>query len=162
EITTRKCRYCATEIPIQATICATCKYHQSGWRNSLLFLAGLTGFITLTAGVLTFSANQMTRLYMMLSWRDTLKLFALSNPACEQHVLLSNTGDGPVFASFLSVHWRGGNHGFPLERLVAPNSIELVNVKSDNKPLPKYEQVLANQTGLPTDIIINNTSTDAQ
>src|SRR5215471_18667703 len=109
-MTTKLCKYCASEIPVQAAQCSVCKNYQKAWRNNLLFVAGLAGFISLIAGAFSFSANQVAQLYKSLFWRDHLNVLEFqTGKSPEFRIVLSNSGDGPVFASSITVYWQRGS-----------------------------------------------------
>lgn len=147
---TKPCRYCASEIPSKAVLCHVCKSYQATWRNNLLFAAGAAGFITLIAGALSFTVHQIAETYKQVLWRDKINVLELSTgPSPHLRVVLSNGGDGPVFASQVVVYWRSGSYRYPIDRTVGLNSIEIVDnlQPGDPKsPLAKYDSYVGNST----------------
>src|SRR5712692_9363005 len=154
---TKQCRYCASDIPIQAIQCSVCKNYQSAWRNNLLFMAGLTGFITLVAGALSFSVNQASQLYKGLFWRDNLQIVEFETRTYPDfRVVLSNGGDGPVWASKIILYWPGGSHPFAIDRLVAVNGVETVDRGSKDYDSSKYAGFLGNTTGVASAAVLDS------
>ena len=155
---TKPCRYCASEIPSKAVLCHVCKSYQATWRNNLLFAAGAAGFITLIAGALSFTVHQIAETYKQVLWRDKINVLELSTgPSPHLRVVLSNGGDGPVFASQVVVYWRSGSYRYPIDRTVGLNSIEIVDnlQPGDPKsPLAKYDSYVGNSTGTPSAQVI--------
>jgi hypothetical protein len=157
EMTTKKCKYCASDIPIQAIQCSVCKNYQVAWRNNLLFAAGVAGFITLIASAITFTIHEATGIYKGLFWHDDLKVLELIDlGAGSMKLILSNRGDGPVFADEIVVYSpAGGFFDRRIDRLIPANAVELIETKS---PRIGTEQLhfVANTTGWPTGAMIES------
>jgi hypothetical protein len=175
ETMTKKCKYCASDIPIQAIQCSVCKNYQNKFRNNLLFVGGLSGFIALFGSALSFSANQVAQLYKRVSWRDNLTLLELqaessplpNSPNSQEirhRVIVSNDGDGPVFAHSINVDPPSATLAFPLthlsrfgfslNRLVNVNSIVLFDNTSEIENKTSNFAFVTNKTGkLPDNLL---------
>lgn len=156
-MSTKPCKYCASEIPTQATLCPTCRSYQSTWRNVLLYAAGLTGFATLVASAVAFTAHEATETYKKMFWNDKLNVLELqTGPPPYLRVIMSNDGDGPVFASGLDIYWQGSSASFPIDRVVSVNTIEILDnlqVASPDSAIKRYgdyQGYFGNDTGLPS------------
>jgi len=155
---TKQCTYCGSEITSQAVLCPTCKSYQSTLRNILVFAGGLTGFITLFATALVFTANQALDIRKQIFWRDHLEVLELIAIPPRIQTILSSHGDGSVFASKVIFRWRDSSFSFPLDKPVAVNGIELVDNKSQDMP-SAHSGFVGNKTGLATPPIIENAAT---
>jgi hypothetical protein len=149
---TKLCRYCASEIAAQAIQCPVCKNYQSAWRNNLLFSAGIAGFVTLAASAIGFTLHQIAETSKQVLWREELNVLELeTGPTPYLRTVLSNSGDGPVLATEIIVYWRDGSYRYPLDRIVAVNSIEIVNnISPTTPPMSNYDSYVGNDTGLPS------------
>jgi len=120
-------------------------------------MAGLTGFITLVAGALSFSVNQASQLYKGLFWRDNLQIVEFETRTYPDfRVVLSNGGDGPVWASKIILYWPGGSHPFAIDRLVAVNGVETVDRGSKDYDSSKYAGFLGNTTGVASAAVLDS------
>jgi hypothetical protein len=155
--TTKQCRYCASEIPIQATLCATCKYHQSAWHNNLLFVGGLAGFIALVATAIVFAFNQATQAYHYVFRREDVKVLSLAARAPNLQAVLTNGGDDPVFVTQLIVHHNDGHFVLVINKLVNVNEIALVDTMEKQKPGDELFGAAENRSGLPSKLMIHHT-----
>jgi hypothetical protein len=162
--TSKQCRYCASEIPIRAAVCATCKYHQSAWRNNLLFVGGLAGFITLIATAIAFLFSQTTQAYKNFFRREDVRVLSLeAGPPPALRTALVNGGDDPVFATAIVVYVRTGSFNLPVNRLINTNEIVTVDAVDSVAGLKDLRDnnvkfhFLANKSGFPSEKIIQNT-----
>src|ERR1700720_3989255 len=114
------CVNCGSPILVGARICAVCKTYQSQWRNMLLFVGSIAGFITLLASGVTFIFAQLSSIIKT----EKIAVSYLSYPG---EVLLINTGDKEVFVSSLEVYWNSRNHN---ERISLNASIKAGEFKS--------------------------------
>lgn len=152
---TKVCSYCGSNIAAQAILCPTCKSYQSAWRNSLLFIAGLTGFITILAGVATYVFHEATDLYKQL-FRQELNVLELETEQTPfLKITMQNNGVGPVYASELVVSWRGGSYRYPIGKVVALNSIETIDNLPNDPFLGKFTW-LHNKSGVVSDDILHD------
>lgn len=96
----KSCLACGEQISSVAVLCKHCQTHQSRWRNFLVFGAQISGFLTILAATVAFLVTSAPRVRTVLHWRDELRVLAFDS---EVYVLVSNSGDGPVYVSHASL-----------------------------------------------------------
>jgi hypothetical protein len=156
----KKCRWCASNIPQQALICKECKSDQLLWVFFIRWLAGVSSVLALLGAAITFIAANWQEVSKRFFWRDSISLVQVDAvPGLNTTAVLSNTGDGPVFVSVITIYWRGGNYAFLFQKVIQPRDISVVTVKKE------YSQsygFLASETGIPTDAVLQSTAIYAQ
>jgi hypothetical protein len=158
----KNCHYCGSEIAESAVICPACKYHQSTWRNLVLFFAGITGFITLMVSGFTFIADRATELYKNMTWKDDVRVVSLTTALSPNFsVVISNVGSGPVFVSDIVVHWRGGNSSLHInERINAGEFLKFHDIALPGKP--NYNAFVHSLSGVPSQGVLNDAARDEE
>lgn len=142
----KPCVYCGSPIPSSSTICPTCKFHQSKWRNNLVLIAGLSGFLALMASAVTFVADRSIQLYKNTHWRDDVALLALlTGPTGEYSAVLSNNGDGAIFVIDLLIYWRGDSTQIRINKVIEAGSIVVMDTMKYTGPM--YQRIVANLEG---------------
>jgi len=161
-MTKKLCHYCGTAIPATASVCPTCKFNQSRWRNNLLFVGGLGGFAALVASAMAFVIDRTNEVYKNVHWTDKVTIIDFrTGPAEGSNVypqfssVVLNSGDGPIFVSDFLIFWRGGNIQYFVNKLIQPNDFAIVHDPKLN--YGRYSVVASNNTGEPTEEILKNT-----
>jgi hypothetical protein len=153
-----QCIYCRSQIDSKALLCPVCRSYQSGWRNSMVYLAGLAGLLGLlgTAGV--FVASKIPDLYKMMAWTDTVRVWDFESGLYPIFgAKISNVGDGPVLLSKILVRYgKGGNAEYELGRTLQPN--ETMVVQRQIEEVSEYDGYLATKSGQPTKILDDNSN----
>src|ERR1700752_2892685 len=152
----KKCRWCAANIPQQALICKECKSDQLLWVYFVRWLAGVSGVLALLGAAITFIATNWGEVSKRLFWRDSISLTHLDVvPDLRFNAVLSNTGDGPVFVSVVTIYWRGGNYAFPFQKIIQPKDISIVTEKEENLPFLSF---LASKIANPSGAVLQSTT----
>jgi|GEM_PF-2111499 len=153
----RPCKYCGSEIPASASICPVCKYHQASWRNTIIFLAGLTGFIAILGSALTFIVDRSVVLYKNIVWKDEVNLLYLRTGLFPKFaVTLSNGGDGPIFLADITIYWREHNVQYNMNRALLPNEVTSIGDGNLDTLSQKYDYYVSSTDGVPTDEVVKN------
>src|SRR6267378_7585945 len=99
----KPCIACGSLIPAGAPICATCKSYQASWRNTLNYIGGITGILTIIFSAIAFSSAQVISIIRTLTWFDKVTVSSMKYPGS---MLVSNSGDGDVFVTTLEFYWQ--------------------------------------------------------
>ena len=91
---------CKTEIPLGASICATCKSHQSTWKNHVQYIGTMVGIITLIGSMLTYVITSIPTIRKTFFYKDQVRITAFNS---SNRIIISNTGDGDTFVSHLDL-----------------------------------------------------------
>jgi hypothetical protein len=112
----------------------------------LLFAAGIGGLITLIASALTFTIDRSWQVYKNLTWEDRVSVFELHSDGETTHLVITNSGDGPVFVSDINIAASGDQLFIPIERVLAPN--EIASITKGQGFIAGT--IIANESGSPT------------
>jgi len=158
---TKPCRYCGAAIPVAAAICATCKYNQTGWKNNVTSIGGLTGLITLVLSALAFLWNNSLDIIDKMNWAKKVEVrYFRTEIVPEFDAVFSNSGNEPAFVDEIAVYYRGGYIRYRVDRQVEPK--QFLSVETINKNLKKqYSTFIARDflrtaTGRLTPFIMSN------
>jgi hypothetical protein len=102
--------------------------------------------------------------YKNLFWKDEVSVLYFRTGLIPQFItILSNAGDGPIFASDIIVYWRGGNVPYPIHRTITANEFLTINTNFDDASLfTKYDGYLSNKSGIPSNDLIENANLTGQ
>jgi len=158
---TKPCRYCGSAIPVAASICATCKYDQSRWKNSLTNFGGLTGLITLALSAFAFLWSNSLNIIERMNWARKVEVrYFRTEIAPEFDAVFSNSGTEPAFVDEIAVYYRGGYIRYRVDKQVEPK--QFLSVETINKNLKKQystfiaRDFLRTSTGRVTPFIMSN------
>jgi hypothetical protein len=114
----------------------------------------------LIVSALAFTIQQVTETHHRLFWRDSLKILELRTGQYPFFkVILANDGDGPVYASLITIFWQGGTYPLAVERIVPVNGIEIVEGKPPiEKPFLQSATTLADNVGVPSKWLLDNSA----
>ncbi|HYA40853.1 MAG TPA: hypothetical protein VEF34_06095 [Syntrophobacteraceae bacterium] len=96
------CVACKSQIISGATLCPVCKSYQSTWKHKLQYLAGVAGLVTVFIAVLTYTVASWPEVRKVFYWRDRVGITSFDS--VNGYIVVSNSGDGEVFVSHLSLH----------------------------------------------------------
>lgn len=68
----KKCLYCRSQISKQATVCPKCQRNQSRFRNELLFIGAIVGFLTLFVSPFTYIGKEINIAYQKIVRGDKI------------------------------------------------------------------------------------------
>src|SRR5262249_32808315 len=123
----KQCRYCGSEIAASATLCPVCKRYQVAWRNTIVLLAGLAGFIALLGSAVVFMADRAAVVYRNLVWNDKVNVLYLRTALWPNFATtLSNTGDGPIFVVDITAFWREHSNQYNINKVLQPNEFSTI------------------------------------
>jgi hypothetical protein len=115
--TGQRCIACGSPLEARASICPVCRSWQSQWKNHLVFLGGIAGFLVILATALTYVANTV---YTILSQRDNAEILQLQYPGYQ---IFDNSGTIPILLSHLELYWHGGNTTVIVGQSLAPKQM---------------------------------------
>jgi hypothetical protein len=127
---TKPCRYCCSDIPLEAIVCTNCKYSQSFIRNQITLLAGLGGLVAL----ITYVISSFSDVRKGLFWSDALNIISVNS---DSDVIVQNAGDGDVYVSGLeysaAVQNMQVSGAFALGKVVSPGKFEKIDLGAPRK-----------------------------
>jgi ribosomal protein L40E len=158
----KPCLYCGSMIPMAASICATCKYNQSRWKNNVTFFGGLTGLVTLALPAFTFLWSASINNIERMNWAKKVEVrYFRTEIVPEFDAVFSNSGNEPAFVDEIAVYYRGGYIRYRVNRQVEPK--QFLSVETINKnPKKEYSTFIARDflrtsSGRVTPFILSNT-----
>jgi hypothetical protein len=143
----QQCIACGSPIEARASICPVCRSWQSGWKNHLVFLGGIAGFLVILATAITYVSNTV---YTILSQRDDAEILQLQYPGYQ---IFDNSGTIPILLSHLQLSWPGGDATVIVGQRLAPNEMfykadDLLKMKSDHPSAALVANSSGNGTAL--------------
>lgn len=141
---TAYCVACKHEIPLGASVCATCKSYQHNWMNYLQYAAGMTAAILFAASALAWLSGQVRALF----YRDDVRLIAANSL---DSAVIGNFGDGAIFVSHLSLFMTGRTTNWTSRRVTFNTMLPVGQfLKGEFLPKPTTEKYVYLR-GLTTD-----------
>lgn len=160
-----RCIACGTPLPYGAKICLACKSHQSRWRNSLAYVAGVAGIITVVTSVGSAAYLNITNIIRESTWVDSVDISLMRYPG---HTLFANTGEGTIYIHSVEVYWPQdkANKEIPVGLTLAKGEVKEVNFEYDADVAPTRNggtvinrfNLLANRTGKPSQKVIDESA----
>lgn len=89
-----KCIACKSEILDGASVCYVCKHFQRSWRNQLIYLATLSGFLVLISSLLLYMITTFPKARKLICPKNSVEVLAYNHA---KQIVLRNSGDGQVF-----------------------------------------------------------------
>jgi len=159
ETTQKKCIYCGSSIDSSAAVCPVCKYHQTWFRNAIVFWGGAAGLLTILASGILFSIDTIRNFYHATHWKDQINVhYFHTYPDNHYAIVLSNSGSGTVLVSEITVYAGGQdryNAPFYVGRTLATGefiSIPITDFASEYVGL--HGGYAANADGIPPESLI--------
>jgi hypothetical protein len=118
---TRECTACGSKIPKSASVCKDCKSYQSRWKARLQYGATIAGLVSLVFYGATYFTTALPELRKTLFWRDRVVVTALNSM---REIVISNSGDGEVFVSHLTLTCRNPQFSqyLPINKTLKPKT----------------------------------------
>lgn len=160
-----RCIACGSPLPTGAKICLACKSHQSRWRNSLAYIAGVTGIITVVTSVGSAAYLNIANIIRDSTWTDSVSIPILRYPG---HTLFANTGEGTVYIHSIEVYWPGdkANKEIPIGKILPKGDVDEITFEYDSDVPPLRDaahannrfNLLTNKTGTPSQKVLNESA----
>lgn len=112
----RQCISCKQKIPDGATLCSICKSHQSGWKNTLQYFAGMAALLVVAA---SGSGWVYANLRKALA-PDDVKLISCSTI---NGAVVVNRGEREVFVSRMLLYMAGRSSSWVAPELIFQESL---------------------------------------
>jgi hypothetical protein len=157
----KNCRYCGSEIAAQAAVCPICKYNQQPWRNTITYLAGITGFITLLISGLAFVGSSAIDIYSKISWIDDVRVLSLDTRLIPNFsAVISNVGSGPAFVYEIFLYWRSDSSRLSINRAI--NVGEFLSLPGKAPQGVDYDVYVSSRSGVASREVIANAAPDSE
>jgi RNA polymerase subunit RPABC4/transcription elongation factor Spt4 len=160
---TKTCVYCGSSMSVGARLCPICGSYQSAWRSAVIYVAGITGLISLIASAFTFTISKIPDLRKMFNWTDHVTVWNFDTGLYPNFsITLSNTGDGPVIVSQIFVTLPDGyNVGYPIAETLQPGSETLrprqsIAIAGGQVFPPFYKGYIYNHSGIANATVLKN------
>ena len=129
--TKRICAYCASEMPVRATVCANCNMTTSKTKNNLSYLAGLIGPLGLIAGAVIFGITNFDNMRRVVHPYRGIQLLDMQAGLYHSSIFISNVGDTPIFVSTLWVTSNIVRQQFDFHQVIEPNQVSTMIQPAD-------------------------------
>jgi len=122
---TKLCIACQAEIPLKATICSHCSTKQDRRLNFLQNIGAVIGVLTAILAFGSYIISSAPSVRKTLWWRDDINMLSYS----DEHVVIGNNGDGPVFVSYIYIHtetqkfFSGESTNMLINKMIEPGQI---------------------------------------
>lgn len=153
---TKLCVYCGSSMSVAARLCPVCRSYQSAWRATVIYVAGITGLISLVASACTFVIGKVPDLRKMFNWRDQVTVWSFDTGLYPDFsATLSNTGDGKIIVSQIFVILPDGyNVSYPIAETLVPGQ----SIARPGRQVfpPFYGGYTHNQSGIANATVLEN------
>jgi hypothetical protein len=120
---TKPCRYCASPIPQEASLCSVCKSDQHPWKTRSVFLSGIAGFLALVASAATYVTTSLRSIYAQQYAPERLELHDFEVDFGNVYAgAISNPNDQEVYIASVFIAWNKGTRFLRVGKTIRPHT----------------------------------------